>query len=67
MTDTNYIPASIFVHAGEMVLVQLLNWIRWHFSSGREMAQEVLTEESPEEHPAYWESVSLVRLYCVLL
>ena len=44
---------------GEIVLVQLLNWVRWHFSTGREMAQDVIKDVIPEEHPAYWESVSL--------
>ena len=42
--------------------MQLLNWIRWHFPIGREMAQDVLKEEVPEEHPAYWEAVSFVSV-----
>ncbi|XP_076457331.1 nuclear pore complex protein Nup85-like [Babylonia areolata] len=47
----------IDIAPGEMVLVQLLNWIRWHFPVGREMAQDVLQEESPEQHPVYWDAV----------
>ncbi|KAK7111394.1 nuclear pore complex protein Nup85-like [Littorina saxatilis] len=47
----------IDIAPGEMVLVQLLNWVRWHFSAGREMAQDVINDEIPEEHPAYWEAI----------
>ncbi|KAL8565032.1 hypothetical protein ACOMHN_003408 [Nucella lapillus] len=47
----------IDIAPGEMVLVQLLNWVRWHFSVGREMAQDVVQEEVPQDHPAYWEAV----------
>lgn len=52
----------IEITPGEMVLVQLLNWVRWHFTAGREMAQNVLSEESPEEHPAYWEAICRLLL-----
>jgi len=35
----------IDISPGEMVLVQLLNWVRWHFSAGREMSQDVVNAE----------------------
>lgn len=56
-----FVTVCIHPSTGEMVLVQLLNWVRWHFSMGREMAQDVINEEKPEDHPAYWEAVSQCR------
>ena len=50
-------PLIICFCTGEMILVQLLGWVRWHFSVGRELAQDVVNDDSPESHPAYWEAV----------
>ena len=40
------------------MISQLLEWLRWHFTDGERLATEILREESPEQHPEYWDCVS---------
>lgn len=43
---------------GGLVITQLIEWLRWHFTDGEKNAVEILREEKPEENPSYWDTVS---------
>jgi len=45
-----------------MVIVQLLDWIQWHFTEGDRYAKESLESDSPESHPNYWNAVTIYIL-----
>ena len=47
---------------GGVVIGQLLEWIRWHFTDGERLAAEILSTENPEQHREYWDCVSLNSL-----
>ncbi|XP_013379129.1 nuclear pore complex protein Nup85-like [Lingula anatina] len=47
---------------GGILLVKLLDWLKWHFNEGEKKARDVLREDTPEENPEYWEAV-----YCYVL
>ena len=40
------------------MISQLLEWLRWQFTDGERLATEILREETPEQHPEYWDCVS---------
>ncbi|KAK6171584.1 hypothetical protein SNE40_019741 [Patella caerulea] len=40
-----------------LLLNQLLDWIKWHFTDGKRLAVDILHDEIPAEHPAYWEAI----------
>lgn len=48
----------VFLHTGEMVLTQLLDWLRWHFPGVHQLAQDVLNDDQPDSNNNYWEAVS---------
>ncbi|ESO85789.1 hypothetical protein LOTGIDRAFT_221230 [Lottia gigantea] len=39
-----------------LLLNQLLDWIKWHFTEGKQLAVEVIHDDLPAQHPAYWEA-----------
>ncbi|XP_064637372.1 nuclear pore complex protein Nup85-like [Lineus longissimus] len=47
---------------GGMVLLQLLDWLKWHFTEGDKLAASVMRDEHPSDHDQYWPAV-----YCYLL
>ena len=48
--------------SGGVVIGQLLEWIRWHFTDGERLAAEIIATENPEQHREYWDCVSLLVL-----
>ena len=55
----------LFLFTGGIVISQLLEWLRWHFTDGERLATEILREESPEQHPEYWDCVSHISCLVV--
>ncbi|XP_025095043.1 nuclear pore complex protein Nup85-like [Pomacea canaliculata] len=47
----------IDISPGEMVLTQLLDWLRWHFPGVHQLAQDVLNDDQPDSNNNYWEAV----------
>ncbi|XP_046584711.1 nuclear pore complex protein Nup85-like [Haliotis rubra] len=45
-----------------LVLRQLLDWLRWHFSEGKRLAMEVHRDEQPDSHPMYWDAIYRLTL-----
>ena len=44
--------------AGGSVLGQLLEWLRWHFLEGEQLARAAMDHDPPQDHPSYWDAVS---------
>ncbi len=51
--------------AGGVILSQLLEWLRWHFVEADKSARAALELEKPQDHPAYWDAVSVRVCVCV--
>lgn len=68
MQDLEFVHLRIFMKSdnffwlfslGGVVLVQLLDWLKWHFTQGDFTAREVMSEDEPEKHEQYWDAVSI--------
>ncbi|KAL5019403.1 hypothetical protein ScPMuIL_005125 [Solemya velum] len=60
MTEMIWSLCEIFfidVPAGGLVITQLIEWLRWHFTDGEKMAVEILREEKPEDNLSYWDTI----------
>ncbi|KAF7494588.1 Nuclear pore complex protein Nup85 [Sarcoptes scabiei] len=44
------------------LLVQLLNWIKWHFTYYVELANEMILNDLPQMHPNYWDVIIFFAL-----
>ncbi|CAH1795134.1 unnamed protein product [Owenia fusiformis] len=42
---------------GGVIVIKLLDWLRWHFTDGERQAQDAMKEDVPEENENYWQSV----------
>lgn len=40
-----------------IVISQLLEWLRWHFTEGEELFSRLQQEEFPDQHRAYWDCI----------
>lgn len=49
--------------SGGIIIGQLLEWLRWHFTEGEKLATEILVSENPERHSEYWDCVSVRSIY----
>ncbi|XP_060601817.1 nuclear pore complex protein Nup85-like [Ruditapes philippinarum] len=47
----------IDVAPGGIVISQLLDWLRWHFTEGENLYSEIQKEEFQEEHHEYWDCI----------
>ena len=45
------------VSLGGVVLQQLLDWLRMHFTDGDRFFFEAMQDENPEHHPNFWQAV----------
>ncbi len=45
--------------SGGIVLQQLLDWVRVHFTEGDQLAKEVVQAEEPDFGENYWSAVSM--------
>lgn len=43
---------------GGLVISQLVEWLRWHFTDGERLFSDIKREEFPEDHSEYWDCVS---------
>ena len=63
-----YISCSV---AGGLILSQLLDWMRLHFTEGMRLAKEAMQDERPDAHPSYWpavcNSVSCISISGIML
>ncbi|XP_052766096.1 nuclear pore complex protein Nup85-like isoform X1 [Mya arenaria] len=42
---------------GGVVISQLLEWLRWHFTEGEQLFAEITRDEFPEQHREYWDCI----------
>ena len=49
----------MFCITGGLVITQLLDWIRIHFTD-EETILQILQEDRPDSHQFYWDSVSII-------
>ncbi|XP_052263142.1 nuclear pore complex protein Nup85-like isoform X2 [Dreissena polymorpha] len=47
----------IDVAPGGLVISQLLEWLRWHFTEGEQLFAEITREEFPDQHVTYWDCI----------
>ncbi|KAL4240413.1 Nucleoporin nup85 [Mactra antiquata] len=47
----------IDVAPGGIMMSQLLEWLRWHFSEGNSLYTDIQREEQPEHHKDYWDCI----------
>ena len=50
--------SSFFLNAGGIVLLQLLDWLRMHFTEAYKIAGDCVSLEDAAEHPQYWQAVT---------
>jgi len=43
--------------SGGVVISQLLEWLRWHFTEGEQLFAEIERDEFPHQHTEYWDCV----------
>lgn len=52
----------IDMNGTSLLLGQLLQWIKWHFTQYVEIADQVVTTEVPQQHEYYWDVIMFFAL-----